>query len=71
MDTTNTLESTGRINAGAYVITFVATNDTCFISLYNANIDDETTRDYGTIKETLETVTLLLTSATMREEFMK
>ena len=69
---TNTLESSGRINAGAYVITYVAyVDEGCFISLYDANKDDEWSKNYGTIKETLETVILLLTSETMREEFCK
>lgn len=71
MNTANTLESTGQINAGAYTITFVATIATCWVTLYNAELDDCWTREYGTIGETLETITLLLTSNTMREEFAK
>lgn len=71
MNTTNTLDSTGRINAGAYTITFVATAEYCWIVLYNANTDSHAEREYTTVKETLETVTLLLTSQTMREEFLK
>lgn len=71
MDTTNTLDSTGRINAAGYIITFVASINDCWISLYEAERDYCWTREYSTAGETLETVTLLLTSNTMREEFCK
>ena len=71
MNTANTLESTGRIDAGAYTVTFSAIADNCWVTLYNAELDDCWTREYGTIGETLETITLLLTSNTMREEFAK
>lgn len=61
--------TTGTVNFGAFRVTFVASEEGNWVTLYDANIDDESTREYATMNEVLETVTLLVTSATAREEF--
>ena len=69
---TNTYPTTGSLNFGAYHITFgadVVDNGENWVTLYDANRDDESTRLYATIKDVLETVTLLATSRTAREEY--
>ena len=71
MNTTNTLESVGCISAGSYCIRFAATNDDRYIFMEDQLNEQDATKEYGTIKEVLEAVTLLLTSQTMREEFFK
>ena len=65
----NTTPTTGTVNFGTFVITFATGEDGNWVTMYNAELDDEVTREYTEQRDTLETVTLLITSQTAREEF--
>ncbi len=72
MDTmTNTLEATGHIICGAYRLMFCTGELGNWIELYNANTDESYSKEYTLAVEVLNTLNLLLTSETMREEFYK
>ncbi len=69
MNKTSTLCGTGTLNFGPFVVTYVLDGALSWVSLYDANRDDETTKEFETEEDTLNCVTMLFMSQTTREEF--
>ena len=55
---------------GAYELDFVISLDENSISLYDTRDDEIFIKEYKTGVEVMETITLLMTSETMRNEFI-
>ena len=67
--TTTHLETVGHLLMGSYELDFVISLDENSISLYDTRDDEIFIKEYKTGVEVMETITLLMTSTTMREEF--
>lgn len=63
------LETVGHLLMGAYELVFVISNNENSISLYDTRDDEIFIKEYNTGVEVMETITLLMTSETMRKEF--
>ena len=67
--THNHLETVGRMLMGPYELDFVISLDENSISLYDTRDNEIFIKDYKSGAEVRETITLLMTSETMRKEF--
>ena len=67
--TPNHLETVGHMLMGPYELDFVISLDENSISLYDTRNDEIFIKDYKSGAEVRETITLLMTSETMRNEF--
>lgn len=63
------LETVGHLLMGSYELDFVISVDENSISLYDTRDDEIFIKEYKTGVEVMETITLLMTSETMRNEF--
>ena len=64
------LETVGHLLMGSYELDFVISVDENSISLYDTRDDEIFIKEYKTGMEVMETITLLMTSETMRNEFI-
>lgn len=64
------LETVGHLLMGSYELDFVISVDENSISLYDTRDDEIFIKEYKTGVEVMETITLLMTSETMRNEFV-
>ena len=64
------LETVGHLLMGSYELDFVISLDENSISLYDTRDDEIFIKEYKTGVEVMETITLLMTSETMRNEFV-
>lgn len=64
------LETVGHMLMGHYELDFVISVDENSISLYDTRDDEIFIKEYKTGVEAMETITLLMTSETMRNEFV-
>lgn len=64
------LETVGHLLMGHYELDFVISVDENSISLYDTREDEIFIKEYKTGVEVMETITLLMTSETMRNEFI-
>ena len=64
------LETVGHLLMGHYELDFVISVDENSISLYDTRDDEIFIKEYKTGVEVMETITLLMTSETMRNEFV-
>ena len=64
------LETVGHLLMGSYELDFVISLDENSISLYDTCDDEIFIKEYKTGVEVMETITLLMTSETMRNEFV-
>ena len=67
--TLNHLETVGHLLMGYYELDFVISIDENSISLYDTRDDEIFIKEYENGVEVMETITLLMTSETMRNEF--
>lgn len=67
--THNPLETVGHLLMGSYELDFVISLDENSISLYDTRDDEIFIKEYKSGEEVRETITLLMTSETMRNEF--
>lgn len=67
--THNHLETVGHLLMGSYELDFIISLDENSISLYDTRNDEIFIKDYKSGAEVRETITLLMTSETMRNEF--
>ena len=67
--TQNHLETVGQLLMGSYELDFVISLDENSISLYDTRNDEIFIKEYKSGAEVRETITLLMTSETMRNEF--
>lgn len=67
--THNHLETVGHLLMGSYELDFIISLDENSISLYDTRNDKIFIKDYKSGAEVRETITLLMTSETMRNEF--